>query len=435
MKLFLLLLSTLLVFVSESESKETFFQLPQTEVDEANKIYNDCGGEDWSLSLGWPLTTEKFDGNDPVFGVYYDTSNTDIISEDENSIVYEAYISQIKLPKNNLIGKMPTVNLSRLEFLDLSDNQISGEIQNYNYKYFLYINLANNQFSGDIPTFNLPSLQYLNLSNNNFSGEIPLLKMRYLVRLYFNANNLSGNIPDFDLESLEQLYLHENNLSGEIPDFNLPKLGLLVMDNNNLSGLIPDFDLPQLTHLQVSGNKFTFEDLELNTGKYQNYIYSPQNIILPITNSGEKLEVMTPGSANTYQWYRNENIIEDENFTTLDITKNGKYKCKVKNTLLPDLTLESEEIMVTNLGISESQKDNKIKIIQRGDELIIKYLGDDLGNDLVNQIKIYNTNGKIIYSSINLVKPINTSIMQSGVYFVNLEIGDEVISEKFIFSE
>jgi Leucine Rich Repeat len=430
MKNFLLLLFILLSF-SIAHSKEIFYQLSQTEVDEANKIYNACGGEDWNLNLGWPLTTDKFDGNDPVFGIYYNSSNTDIISEDDNIIIYEIFISQIKLPKNNLVGKMPTLNLSRLEFLDLSENQISGEIQNFNYKYFLYIDLSNNQFSGEIPAFILPSLQYLNLSNNSLSGEIPDFKMRYLIRLYLHENNLNGTIPNFDLERLEQLYLHENNLSGNIPDFNLPNLVLLIMDNNNLSGNIPDFDLSNLTHLQVSGNKFTFEDLEINTGKYQNYIYSPQNINLPITNSGEMLEVITPGSANTYQWYRNENALQNGKSAILNITKNGKYKCEVRNTLLPDLTLESEEITVTNLGISQSQSDNKIKIIQRGDQLIIKYLG----NDLANQIKIFNTNGKIIYSSINLVKPINTGNFKSGVYFISLEIGEEIINEKFIFSK
>jgi len=519
----------IIIFFStiQLNSQGIFYQFSQSEVDEINKFYYQCGGEDWSFNLSWPLTTDEFDRSKSFFGITLNYSE-EIITDNEKKIVYKSSIKSIdlsnnklsgnipdfmlpeliyldlsqnqlngnlpdfnlptlqvlKLSSNNLNGKIPSFNLLNLEELLLSNNVLSGELPDFNLSKLEYFSVNSNNIEGNIPDFNLPSLITLELANNKLSGGIPNFKLTKLSTLNLSNNDLSGNIPNFNLPNLNYLFLDNNNLNGEIPNFTLLNLRQLALNSNNLSGVIPEFYFPRIEYItlgfnQLSGNvpnlswnklqsidlrnnklsgfvenfiepkysipfssvlflthnNFTFETLESKIKQFSWITYELQDTILPLINANNSLEIITPGSANTYQWYRNENIIEDENFTTLDITKNGKYKCKVKNTLLPDLTLESEEIMVTNLGISESQKDNKIKIIQRGDELIIKYLGDDLGNDLVNQIKIYNTNGKIIYSSINLVKPINTSIMQSGVYFVNLEIGDEVISEKFIFSE
>ena len=58
------------------------------------------------------------------------------------------------------------------------------------------------------------------------------------------------------------------------------------------------------------------------------------------------LEVQIDGIANTYQWYLDGIEIEGLTSKTIELSDSGTYKCIVKNTKLPDLTVESEEFIV-----------------------------------------------------------------------------------------
>jgi hypothetical protein len=111
--------------------------------------------------------------------------------------------------------------------------------------------------------------------------------------------------------------------------------------------------------LNVSNNKFTFEDLEYNMDLIPpvDFIYSPQDSIGAIEtftkNSGENFSytLSTGGTQNIYKWYKDgvaldlqtDSILVIDNLKAADA---GKYYCKVTNTLVPGLTLNSREITV-----------------------------------------------------------------------------------------
>jgi Secretion system C-terminal sorting domain/Leucine Rich repeats (2 copies) len=413
MKTCVLILSVLLLNIFNAQSKEIFYQLSQEEVDEVNKLYYECGGENWTFSNGWPVTTEKFttigEWNRIVeFRGLSANSNDIIISENENEVIYEANLTLISFDNNNLSGKLPLMNLPLLGGL----------------------NLPNNNLSGQIPNFNLPNLTLLGLYGNQLSGQIPDFDLPNLEVLLLYSNKLSGDIPDFALPKLTQLALSYNQLTGTIPDFDLPKLYFLILEFNRLSGAIPDLNLPGLNQLIVRGNKYTMGPLETNINKYVTYSFVYQDTILPITQTNNILEVIVDGTANTYQWFLDENKINGATRKNYKLGENGIYKCVVKGNILHLLTLESEEFEFNTSSIFQVDEKSDIQITQRGDELNINYHE----NGIISSIEIYDANGLLVHSANNL-QSIDISSFSSGVYFIKLNVGAEIITEKFVISK
>ncbi|KAK7275273.1 hypothetical protein RIF29_16384 [Crotalaria pallida] len=81
------------------------------------------------------------------------------------------------LSHNNFSGEFPAsvASLSRLYRLDLSYNNLSGEIPVTvnNLTHLITLKIDSNQMSGNIPNLNLSNLEYFNVSGNRFSGRIP----------------------------------------------------------------------------------------------------------------------------------------------------------------------------------------------------------------------------------------------------------------------
>ncbi len=181
------------------------------------------------------------------------------------------------------------------------------------------------------------------LSNNNLNGYIPdLSNLKYLDTLDI-SHNLIDSIPDLSsLQKLRQLKINSNFLK------NIPKLPTSITD------------------LDVSSNYLNFGDLEpiLNYPNLQKYTYAPQHkigqhkIIAPVVGSKVVLNGYTPGSKNNYFWYKNGQLIDRsaqclptppelcpelviQNFQYADT---GSYYCKITDSLLPNLTLQTQNI-------------------------------------------------------------------------------------------
>jgi Leucine-rich repeat (LRR) protein len=202
-------------------------------------------------------------------------------------------------------------------------------------------------------------------AGNQLTGTIPpaLGQLSKLKILALDRNLLTGSIPvSFgNLDSIQTVFLYSNQFTGALPGefLNLTKLVYLDIQRNQID-YIPELkNIPTLNHLDCSYNKLTFSDIEKNTGINEFY-YSPQANIgeeqYYTLNIGENFvySIVTGGTQNKYQWYKDGNILAKQSASTLEInilepTDAGTYYCQVTSDLVPDLVISSQNI---NLSVT-----------------------------------------------------------------------------------
>ncbi len=490
MRFILIQFLLIVLFVDSAYSSGAFYQISQSEVGELENLYESLGGENWYNRDGWADLSASFSTSEIPFGlgleagvVISSNSITTVYLVNVTGIYFNknnlsGEIPELNLQKliwldlsdNNLNGEIPQLIAPQLERLFLYNNQLAGNIPNFNNQNLTYLYLNRNELSGNIPDFNLPKLIDLILLGNKLSGEIPDFKLASLQRLDLSTNLLSGEIPDFDLPDLDHLILNNNNISGEIPSFNLqnlrrlelsnneligtvpnfnmPKLYYLDLGYNNLSGELPDFDLPlmfflylgnnelsgeisrfempSLNNFNITKNKFTFGALEKNIDEATIYQYETQDTILPIKRIDEKIFVTVDGSENSYHWLLDSNVVKSTDVNFYTPTEDGIYYCQVSNSLLPNLTLSSHTISVTNTSVDEQEND--VKITQTNGQINISTNGKYIGSEM----KIFNNIGKIIYSGkmLNSNESVDISGFATGGYNFILVKNNQIISSK-----
>jgi len=264
-------------------AKEEVYLLPDSEIEQVNKLYSECGGIGWKINDGWPFVNEKFSSTFTPYGIEFLLSD-EILSNKNDTITKRAFISEINLNSNNLSGEIPNISLPHLELLDLSYNNLSGEIPDFNLPELKELNLIINYLNGPLPNFNLPNLEILTLGGNEIGDTIPNFDLPELKFLSLRDNDLTGEIPDFDLPNLEMLNLRNNILRGEIPDFDLPKLTLLRLQTNGLSGNIPNFNLPELSQMYLSENLLSGNIPDFNLPKLDAIYLDNNNLSGEIPN-------------------------------------------------------------------------------------------------------------------------------------------------------
>ena len=168
--------------------------------------------------------------------------------------------------------------------------------------------------------------------------------MKRLKILNLSYNDFTCGIPPKigKLKKLKVLYLTDCNLTGRI----LKEIG----------------SLQNLVLLYIYDNKFTFEVLEksvryIKTSLWSKngFDYSKQSKVKTsktYTDGKIVLNAVMPGKKNTYQRYKNGKLIKEETKTKYFINNPGKeadnYVCKIKNSAVPKLVLETYEIRINN---------------------------------------------------------------------------------------
>ena len=323
---------------------------------------------------------------------------------------YLTELVRLNLSNNNLVSVIPGEigNLSKLRFLYLGNNQLSGSIppEIGNLSNLTSLTLSNNHLSGSIPAElgNLQSLLFLSIEDNQLTGPIPpeIGSLTNLRTLALYKNKLSGSLPPEigQLSNLVSLLLGENQFSGIIPPeigdlLSLKTLnlgynkfnGVVPSEINNLTQLsslwliynefeeLPRLDTLDLRGLAVSGNRLTFGDIEKNFDvPTDNFFYSPQDSIGTsidtsiATGSDFALTVSVGGTANNYQWMKNDSILPGAIDTVLELksvrkSDSGKYICQISNAIATELILYTRPITVSiidsiSTNLNERQDNN-----------------------------------------------------------------------------
>ncbi|MFZ1808692.1 MAG: BspA family leucine-rich repeat surface protein [Cyclobacteriaceae bacterium] len=302
-------------------------------------------------------------------------------------------LAVLRLQENQLTGSIPIElgNLINLTDLDLADNQLNGSIPTEfgNLVNMNDMNLGHNQLSSSIPIElgNMTIITRLNLWDNQLTGSIPteLGLLTNLIELHLDRNLLTGPIPSVlgNLTALQSLRLRTNQLTGTIPMElgSLSQLQALQLNTNQLTGVVPiEFtnlsslveleidknqliDLPDLSGLtllslfHIEDNNFHFDDIEPNIA-IAGITYSPQALIPgpgnQTSNESDALSITISvgGTANLYQWVKDGVDLAGQTTTTLNIASTqlsdaGTYYLRVTSSIVPSLTLQSEDIIVS----------------------------------------------------------------------------------------
>ena len=292
-------------------------------------------------------------------------------------------LTTVELARNNLSGPIPQEvgAIRELRILDLSHNQLTGALPgSLGWATALHtLNVAGNQLSGTLPSSlsSLTRMQALDLSGNRLEGGIePIYSMTRLRVVRLGQNNFSGalgagfgfmqlleeaNLADNAFSGtldqmfkrptpLKVLHIGGNNLEGDVPPevTQSSQLTDLRLPHNRLEGLPPLAALPLLDTLDVSYNRFTFEDLEYNASAAPGgFIYAPQDsadTALAHEGADYIFTVSVGGTQSAYQWHRDGMAIAGATSDTLRILASDPeagYHCVITNTLLPALTLTS----------------------------------------------------------------------------------------------
>lgn len=219
-------------------------------------------------------------------------------------------------------------------------------------------------------------------------------------------NQLTGEIPDLsNLTQVTSIDLSHNTISGKIPNLSQnTKLTTLSVAYNSLMDL-PDLSGTSIQFLDVSNNRFEFDDLEPNI-TIPNFVYGSQIILAnnQIINKRESEPLMiskvVPGNFNEYSWTFNSVIIPDAEASSFEISfidpqATGEYQLLVTNSLVSGLTLRYPvtDVYVVKDGLFEWKQN----IFSEGERQAASYGGfwADIDKDGDEDVFINNYNDPI----------------------------------------
>ncbi|SFE85094.1 BspA family leucine-rich repeat surface protein [Thermoflexibacter ruber] len=344
------------------------------------KFFTELGGTDWeeSWNLNNPVNTWKgveLDEDGRVFAI--NLPNNNLVGELSNALTNEGVLVStnlryLNLSGNRIKGQIPPNlgNLTDLEYLDLSKNELSGSIPPSigNLTKLVTLWLGYNDLNSiDIDFSRLTNLRNLFLQFNEFDklpdniGELQNLEVLSL------KGNKFKTLPSTlgRLGKLKYLDISENELE-QVPSgiTNLTELEGLLMHANFFKTIPSDLlNLKKLNLFTTYDNFLEFGSLEplrvwWSGQSKMDITYSPQ---ARIGRSQEiTVEVGSPftfnlpvtGTANRYQWFKNGVSVSVSNNSSLTIPSVsvqdvGIYTLRVTNNLVPDLVLQSYEMLLS----------------------------------------------------------------------------------------
>lgn len=137
--------------------------------------------------------------------------------------------------------------------------------------------------------------------------------------------------------------------------------------------------------------------------------------------------VLLSSSANGNQWYLNGNIIPGATSQTYFVIQNGNYTVKVTNACSnPSSSLQYN---FSSMDIDERNSNRTFLISPNPSNGKFRV---ELGNLQSASINVFNAIGEIVYQSQILNAEIDFASKPKGIYFVQVQIGDNLVNKKLI---
>jgi len=205
-------------------------------------------------------------------------------------------------------------------------------------------------------------------------------------------NKIKGGVPDLfiDMAALQTINLSGNEIT-ELPDL------------TSLSGI---------TSVNVSNNKLDFGSLEPNVNvpginfSNQKELGTASDELVPV-GTDFTLTVPTGGTANQYQWKRNDTAIpgaisDQYNITSIGRANSGTYTLEITNTLVPGITLKSSPQRAQAVATMSGQLQiDPTTPVAKGQMILLKINPVGVGYD-TTQVKNLNTDGTFILEKVVL---------------------------------
>ncbi len=410
------------------QTNESALGIPSSECLVLKDLYDRTGGDNWSNNDNWGTITN--------------------VATWQGVTLSSGHVNGITLNSNNLNGNVGTWNIGGLPEMwqfYLQNNQLTGDISSWNIASLDSLagfSVFGNQLTGDLSfanwdISNLTGLYYFYLNENNFTGDISswdLSKLIHLTHFVLRGNNFTGDLSSWDISNLTALdyfYLNENNFTGDLSSWdisNLTALRVFFINNNHFTGNIPDFDANGMLYFVTNDNAFTFSNLEPRIVKINSvgtHTYNPQ-VKIDTNNRLVNVDVdntltITPelplnSSGNdSYEWFKDgvslgasstsNRIFTKDNVTSADA---GIYTYRVTNSNVPDLVLESNNIIVTIVEAGDTTKPQLA---------VINNVMTPTNDTTPNFVFSTDENGTVSYSG-SCAGDINTAIIGNNI--VNL---------------
>ncbi len=380
-------------------------------------FYNALDGPNWTDNTNWL-------SNQPV-------------STWEGVIVSGDRVSTLDFRRKKLKGSIPSSfsNLTQLVEFDLSENEITGVPDLSPLTRMRNLNLGNNNISSFPLGFeSMPDLINLSLFNNQINGEIPssLSSLTKLQRVAFGDNPISGTLPDMTgWAQLGELYISNTELSGNLEDvlpssssmyninaencqltgsipssaFTKESNVIIIFTNNEITDITPLKEL-NIKRLWARDNRLDFANLLPFLDNVEDFRYDTQKSILAPENRnvvpGSNITLVSDidGEGTSYQWYKNDEIIEGATnaewiITTADESDAGIYYCTGTHPEFPGLMLTQTP---TNLTVDNSTSTSEVNLDVKlypnpfKEKLIIE------AAELIDIVTVYNMQGQRVFS-------------------------------------
>lgn len=362
--------------------------------------------------------------------------------------------------RNNFSGKIPgSYEEYSVANLQLNDNQLEGSFVVFSKWDVRKMDLSNNNWDASkfpIWVDDMPNLERFQCDNCNLYGELPsTLDFSELTQydgMFVSDNDLTGDISKLfnNPDHGQKLYLRarSNNFEGTLPLDKAKSFSRLDVYDNKYNAMTPPEDAV-ISEVNIQYNDFNFEALApvkdliaLDSITFINY--ENQNDVFELDtfvfNTPQKFGIRAGDEDpnTTYIWYKNNQIIDGEEESTLDIdindnSQSGKYYCRMQNPDYPELELR-REILQLDIDLTTNTSDvfgGTFKIYPNpAHEFIYLDLKETNG---YKSYRIINSMGQLLQEGQNdSSHTIDVSSLEGGVYFISIATGKSTVLTSFI---
>jgi len=172
------------------------------------------------------------------------------------------------------------------------------------------------------------------------------------------------------------------------------------------------------TELYAATSTGVFKIDICNLLKNTSKIYSDGNVVI---SKGKTLELKANSGGKSYNWYKNDVLINDVHISNFIVTESGEYKVTVIYSSACNDESNKVNVTVETLGLEDlTDVKNKIKLYPNP---IVDFLSIENDNKDIKSIKILDVNGKVLSDKINIdneMIKINFTSYPKGIYFIQI---------------